>query len=46
MPIKKAKKGGKSGYKWGSRGKTYTGKSGHSKAVKQMRAAYAHGYRG
>jgi hypothetical protein len=33
----------KGGYKWGRRGKTYKTRAG---AVKQARAAYAHGYRG
>jgi len=39
MPIRKVK----GGYKWGSRGKVYKTKKG---AEKQMRAAYAHGYKG
>jgi hypothetical protein len=39
MPIKKTK----NGYKWGSHGKTYKSKK---KAVKQMKAAFANGYRG
>lgn len=46
MPVKKAKKKGKSGYKWGSKGKVYTGKGAKAKAAKQGRAAYANGYRG
>lgn len=39
MPIKKVK----GGYKWGSRGKIYKKRAG---AVKQAKAAYAHGYKG
>ena len=39
MPIKKVK----GGYKWGSKGKTYKSKK---KAAKQMKAAFANGYRG
>lgn len=46
MPIKKvysSKKG--TGYKWGNSGKTYFGKSGKSKAEKQMKAILASGYK-
>lgn len=39
MPIRKVK----GGYKWGGKGKIYKKRSS---AVKQARAAYAHGYRG
>lgn len=39
MPIKKTK----SGYKFGSSGKTYKSKA---KAVKQMKAIFASGYKG
>lgn len=39
MPIRKVK----GGYKWGKRGKTYKSRK---KAVKQMRAAFASGYKG
>lgn len=46
MPIKKTKVKGKTAYKFGDSGKAYTGKSGKSKAVKQMKAMYANGYRG
>lgn len=46
MPIKKATKAGKSGYKWGKSGKVYTGKGARKKAAKQARAAYANGYKG
>jgi hypothetical protein len=42
MPVHK--KG--SGYQWGSHGKVYRGKNAKKKALKQARAAYAHGYRG
>ena len=43
MPIKKV---GKNSYKWGDHGKVYSGKNAHAKAVKQMKAAYANGYKG
>ena len=44
MPIKKCKmKNGKSGYRWGNSGKCYGAKE---QAVKQMKAAYANGYKG
>lgn len=46
MPIKSCKKGGKSGKKWGNKGKCYTGKNARKKAGKQAQAAYASGYRG
>jgi len=39
MPIRKVK----GGYKWGSKGKVHKTKAG---AVRQMRAAFANGYRG
>lgn len=39
MPVKKVK----GGYKWGSHGKVYPTKA---QALKQARAAYAHGYKG
>ena len=39
MPIRKVK----GGYKWGSRGKVYPTREG---ALRQARAAYAHGYEG
>lgn len=39
MPIKKVD----GGYKWGNHGKTYKTKEG---AEKQMRAAFANGYKG
>lgn len=42
MPVKRVK----GGYRWGSKGKIYRGKGAKSKAGKQGRAAYAHGYRG
>lgn len=38
MPVRKVK----GGWKWGSRGKVYKSKT---KAQRQARAAYAHGYR-
>lgn len=39
MPIRKVS----GGYRWGSHGKVYKTKAG---AARQMRAAYAHGYKG
>ncbi len=44
MPIKRCKtSSGKKGYKWGNSGKCYSAKE---QAVRQMKAAYANGYRG
>ena len=44
MPIKTCKtKSGKKGYRWGNHGKCYGAKE---QAEKQMRAAYANGYKG
>jgi len=45
MPIHKVKKGGKTGYRWGKHGKVYTGRGARGKALRQARAAYAHGYK-
>lgn len=44
MPIKKCTYKGKSGYKWGNKGKCYTGKYGKQKAEKQARAILASQY--
>lgn len=41
MPVKKCTKGGKSGHKFGSSGKCYTGPGSRSKAAKQGRAIKA-----
>jgi len=38
MPVKPCKSNGKSGKKYGTSGKCYTGKSATSKAAKQDRA--------
>ena len=43
MPIKKV---GKNCYKWGKSGKKYCGAGAKSQAEKQMKAAYANGYKG
>jgi len=43
MPIKKV---GKDGYKFGNSGKLYKGKGAKDKAVAQMKAMYANGYKG
>ena len=44
MPIKRCTtKSGKKGYKWGNQGTCYDAKS---QAEKQMKAAYANGYKG
>lgn len=40
MPVHKTKSGG---WKWGTHGKTYKTKTG---AERQMRAAFANGYKG
>lgn len=45
MPIKPCTQDGKEGFKWGNSGKCYTGKDGHEKAVKQMKAIYKSGYK-
>ena len=42
MPIHKVA----DGYRWGNHGKVYRGKNGKKKAIKQMKAAFANGYRG
>lgn len=41
MPVKSCGSGGKSGYKYGDKGKCYTGAAGKSKAAKQGRAIEA-----
>lgn len=38
MPIKPCSRGGKKGYKYGSRGKCYVGKGARAKAARQGRA--------
>jgi hypothetical protein len=43
MPIKKCKVKNRSGFKAGSRGKCYIGKSAHKKAVIQNQAIHAKG---
>ncbi len=35
MPLKRCTKDGKQGWKWGERGKCYTGKEGKKKAIRQ-----------
>jgi len=35
MPLKKCSESGKSGWKWGDKGKCYIGKDGKKKALKQ-----------
>lgn len=42
MPVHKVR----GGYRWGGKGKVYKGKGAKAKAVKQGKAAYAHGYKG
>ena len=42
MPIHKVD----GGYRWGSHGHIYHGPDARSQALKQARAAYAHGYTG
>ena len=41
MPLKKCKSKGKSGTKFGNKGKCYTGAGGKKKAAKQARAIHA-----
>jgi len=41
MPVKKCKSGGKSGYKYGGKGKCYTGSGAKKKASRQGRAVKA-----
>jgi len=41
MPVKKCKSGGKSGRKYGSSGKCYTGKGAKKKAGRQGKAIKA-----
>jgi hypothetical protein len=41
MPIKKCSSDGKKGYKYGEKGKCYTGKDSKEKAAKQARAIKA-----
>ena len=41
MPVKKCKAKGKSGHKYGSKGKCYAGKGGKKKAARQGRAIKA-----
>ena len=45
MPYTKCSTDGKSGIKWGSSGKCYTGKGAKSKATKQMKAIRASGWK-
>lgn len=41
MPLKSCQAKGKSGTKYGDSGKCYTGKTGRSKAIEQMKAIKA-----
>lgn len=43
MPIRKCKVKNRSGFKAGSRGKCYVGKSAYKKAVNQNKAIHAKG---
>lgn len=45
MPIRSCRIRGKSGFKWGNKGKCYTGKAGRRKAARQARAILATGWR-
>ena len=38
MPVQRCTENGKSGYRWGSKGKCYTGPDAKQKAAKQGRA--------
>ena len=44
MPVRKVTVNGRTGYRWGSSGKTYFGPGAEAKAQAQGRAAYASGY--
>lgn len=44
MPVKKTTVKGKTAYKWGDEGKSYTGKDAKEKAEKQGRAIEASKY--
>lgn len=46
MPIRKGKDAKGTYYAWGKHGKRYRGRGARSKAARQGRAAYAHGYKG
>ncbi len=46
MPVRKVTVGSRTGYRWGTSGKTYYGSGAKQKAQAQGRAAYASGYRG
>lgn len=46
MPVRKVTENGRTGYKWGSSGKTYFGPGAKAKAETQGRAVRAAGYGG
>ena len=46
MPCHECMDKGKRGWKWGSKGKCYTGPGAKAKCERQGRAAHAGGYRG
>ena len=46
MPLMRCTKAGKSGWKWGKPGACYTGRNALKKAMEQMRAIFASGYKG
>jgi len=46
MPCHACIEKGKRGWKWGSKGKCYTGPGAKAKCERQGRAAFAGGYRG
>ncbi len=41
MPVKRCQSSGKSGHKWGNKGKCYTGSGSRGRAMKQGRAYHA-----
>ena len=41
MPLKRCRKNGKAGWKWGDSGYCYTGKDAKKKAMRQARAIMA-----
>lgn len=46
MPIKRCQANGKAGWKFGDSGTCYIGKTGKKRAIRQMKAMYANGYKG
>ena len=45
MPLKRCYENKKLGWKWGTKGKCYTGKDAKEKAIEQMKAIFKSGYK-